>query len=256
LPNLNHFATLGFPFTRFADLAQTVVVIPDKPVAADIEAMLTLVARLGEATGHPATRVRIATPKDESQLAGADLLVIGAPPQQALLAKWSESLPATLSGATRSVGLSRRPLDALYDWLGFGPPEDTTIANQVTFEGSGPIAAVYGFESPLSSGRSVVAVTAVVPDQVLRVLDALESSTQRKAVRGSVAFILPGKVESVLVGRTYSNGFLPPWTGATYWMAAHPVLAAIFAAIVLLPLAAAAWLLRRRVALWRARRRA
>jgi hypothetical protein len=31
LPNLNHFATVGFPFTRFADLAQTVVVIPEKP---------------------------------------------------------------------------------------------------------------------------------------------------------------------------------------------------------------------------------
>jgi hypothetical protein len=152
------------------------------------------------------------------------------------------------------VGLSRRPLDAAYDWLGLGPPPDTTITSQVTFEGSGPIAAVYGFESPLSSGRSVVAVTAVVPDQLLRVVDALESSTQRKAIRGSAAFVLPGKVESVLVGRTYSHGFLPPWTGATYWIAAHPWLTAIFASMALAPIVALGWLLRRRLAARRDRR--
>lgn len=256
LPNLAHFAALGFPFTRYADLSQTVVVLPEKPVAADIEAMLGLVGRLGESAGHPATRLRLATPKDEAQLAGVDLLLVGAPPQQSLLAKWSESLPGTLSGSTRGVGISRRPLDALYDWMGLGPPVDTAVMSQVTFEGSGPIAAVYGFESPISSGRSVVAVTAVVPDQLLRVLDALESSTQRKAVRGSVAFVLPGKVESMLVGRTYSHGFLPPWTGASDWIAAHPWLSAIFAALFLVSLAVVAWLVRQRLAAWRDKSRA
>jgi hypothetical protein len=144
----------------------------------------------------------------------------------------------------------------LYDWLGFGPPPDTTITSQVTFEGTGPIAAVYGFESPLTSGRSVVAVTAVVPDQVLHVLDALENSTLRKAVRGSAAFVLPGKVESVLVGRTYSTGFLPPWTGASYWIVEHPWLAAIFAALALVPVIGLALLARRRMSSWRTRRRA
>src|SRR5688500_5567815 len=57
MPTLNHFATIGFPFTRYADLSQTVVVLPDKPVAADIEAMLGLMGRMGESTGYPATRV-------------------------------------------------------------------------------------------------------------------------------------------------------------------------------------------------------
>ena len=31
LPNLAFFANSGFPFTRFADLSQTAVVMPDRP---------------------------------------------------------------------------------------------------------------------------------------------------------------------------------------------------------------------------------
>ena len=256
LPNLNHFATVGFPFTRFADLAQTVVVLPEKPVAADVEAMLGLLGRMGEATGYPATRVRIAAPKDEAQLADADLLLIGASPQQSLLDKWAGSLPVALSGIARRVSQPASRAAAVYDWLGFGAPPDTSIASQVSFESGGPIAAVYGFESPVTSGRSVVAVTAVAPDQMLRVLDALDQPEMRKAIRGSAAFVLPDKVESVLVGRTYSTGFLPPWTGAGHWLSEHPVVLAVFAALALLLFAYIVRRLQGRVASWRSRRRA
>src|SRR5688572_12866724 len=160
--------------------------------------MLGLMGRMGESTGYPATRVRVAGPKDEAELGGADLLLIGATPQQALLGKWADRLPFELSGQGRRV-------------------------SQVSFEGTGPIASLLGFESPVDSGRSVVAMTAVAPDQMLRVLDALDNGDMRKAVRGSAAFVLPGKVESLAAGRTYSTGFLPPWTGAGHWLRAHPL---------------------------------
>jgi hypothetical protein len=241
LPNLNHFATVGFPFTRFADLAQTVVVLPDQPLAPDVEAMLGLMGRMGEATGYPATRVRIALAKEEAGLADADLLVIGASPQQSLLDKWAASLPVALTGVARRVSQPASPMAAVSDFLGFGAPPDTSIASQVSFEGGGPIAVVYGFESPITSGRSVVAVTAVAPDQMLRVLDALDNPETRKAVRGSAAFVLPGKVESVLVGKTYASGNLPPWTGAGYWASEHPAMATVLGVIAFLLLAWIAW---------------
>lgn len=229
MPNLDHFASVGFPFTRFADLSQTVVVLPEKPGGADIEAMLGLLGRLGEATGYPSTRVRIAAPRNEAALADADLLLIGASPQQVLLDKWSGALPASLSGPS---------------------------ASRASFEGAGPLAAVYGFESPVTSGRSVVAVTALTPDQMLRVLDALDNSEMRRAFGGSAAFVLPDKVESAQVGRTYSVGFLPPWTGAEYWLSEHPVVLGVLAAMTLLGVVYAAWGVNQKVAAWRARRRA
>jgi len=244
---------VGYPFTKFADLSQTVVVLPDRPVAADIEAMLGLMGRMGESTGYPATRVRLATSRDEAQLADADLLLVGATPQQALLVKWAGKLPVTLTGYAQRVSRPPTRLAPVYAWLGMGTQQDMPPANPVSFDGGGPIATVLGFESPVTSGRSVVAVTAVSPDQVLHVLDALEDATQRKAMRGNAAFVLPGKVESALVGKTYDVGFMPPWTGLTYWLLDNPVPLGALVLLGGLLFAGGAWFAHWRITTWRAR---
>ncbi|HUP96651.1 MAG TPA: cellulose biosynthesis cyclic di-GMP-binding regulatory protein BcsB [Usitatibacter sp.] len=171
LPNLAWFAEVGFPFTRFADLSQTVVVLPEKPAPGDIETMLALMGRMGEATGHPAARVRVAPP-DEPALADAELLVIGASARQPLAQRWL----------------------------------DGSMARKVRHNGAGPVASLHGVESPLASGRSVVAVTAIVPDQMLRAVDALDDARLRKDIGGGAAFILPGKVESFAPADTYTVG--------------------------------------------------
>ena len=253
MPNLNHFATAGYPFTKFADLSQTVVVLPERPVAADIEVMLALMGRMGESTGHPATRVRLATSRDEAQLADADLLLVGATPQQALMVKWAGMLPVTLTGYAQRVNRPPNRLAPVYAWLGMGTQQDTPPANPVSFDGGGPLATVLGFESPLTAGRSVVAVTAVAPDQVLHVLEALEDANQRKAMRGNVAFVLPGKVESALVGKTYDVGFMPPWTGLTYWLVDNPVPLGGLVLLAGLLLAGTAWFAHWRISTWRSR---
>ncbi|HEX5129890.1 MAG TPA: cellulose biosynthesis cyclic di-GMP-binding regulatory protein BcsB [Usitatibacter sp.] len=254
MPNLNHFATVGFPFTKFADLSQTVVVLPERPSAADIQAMLGLMGRMGEASGYPATRVRLATSRDAAQLADADLLVIGATPQQALLVDWANRLPVMLTGYAQRVARAQPTrLAAVRDWLGIGTRNDLPPPAPVSFDGGGPVAAVFGFESPVTPGRSVVAVTAVSSNQVLHVLDALEDANQRKAMRGNAAFILPGKVESALVGETYDVGFMPPWTGATYWLADNPVVLGTLVGLGMLLFAGLVWFAHWRITTWRAR---
>ena len=241
MPNLNHFATVGYPFTKFADLSQTVVVMPERPAAVDIEAMLGLMARMGEATGYPAVRVRVAAAGDAAQLADADLLLVGATPQQALLVKWANRLPVMLTGfAQRNAPQPPTRLAALRKVLGIGTERDLPPPPP-TFDGAGPIAAVFGFESPVTSGRSVVAVTAVAPRQVLHVLDALDDGEQRRAMRGNAALLLPGRVESLRVGKTYDVGFMPPWTGATYWLAENPVVLGALVALGMLLFAGGVW---------------
>jgi hypothetical protein len=255
MPNLAHFASIGFPFTRRADLSETVVVLPPKPSPADVETMLAMMARMGEATGTPATRVRVATSDDAAALEGADLLVIGAAPQQALVARWGERMPVTMSGAVRSVSHSAARLDGVFDWLGMAAPPDTTVATRVKFDGPGPSAAIYGFESPVTPGRSVVAVTALAPEQLVRVVDALDDGNMRRAVKGSAAFVLPGRVESVIVGPTYHSGSFPPWTGAGYWISLHPEFAGVGLTAILVALGYAAYVAKNRISAWRARRR-
>jgi len=213
MPNLAHFATVGYPFTRLADLSQTVVVLPERPAAGDIETMLALMGRMGEATGEASTRVRVASPRDEGALANADLLVIGAPPHQTLLDKWAGAFPASPRAG----------------------------ASPVTLRGMGPVAAVFGFESPLTPGRSVVFVTAVAADQTIRVVDALERRKMRRAFGGSAAFVFPDEVQSLPAGRTYRVGNVRPWVAAGQWLAAHPMAILPIVAAILAALGAAAW---------------
>jgi hypothetical protein len=166
--------------------------------------------------------------------------------------KWAAELPVALTGYAQRVSQPVRRMPAVQEWLGLGEPRDATIASQVSFEGAGPVAAVFGFESPITSGRSVVAVTAVAPDQVLRVLEALEDGDQRRAMRGNAAFVVGGKVQSALVGHTYAVGFLPPWTGAGYWLAERPVAAGALALLALGVLALLVLIARARLARRRA----
>jgi cellulose synthase (UDP-forming) len=71
LPNLLLFANAGFPFTRYADLGSTAVVLP--PVAdrgPEMSLYLDLMAYFGAQTGFPALRVRVAHSGEEASLAG------------------------------------------------------------------------------------------------------------------------------------------------------------------------------------------
>ncbi|MDD5759832.1 MAG: cellulose biosynthesis cyclic di-GMP-binding regulatory protein BcsB [Desulfobulbaceae bacterium] len=241
MPNLSYFVSSGFPFTKFADLSQTVVVIPETPTTYDIQAMLTLLGRMGAATGYPATRFRISGPTDQERLKDADLLVIGALPSQGLLENWSSHLPAIISGSIRQIDQPSRGVNFLFDWLGFDTRPNPAVLSQEKFDNKGPLAALMGFESPLSSGRSVVALTATSPEKLLQGLAALDDSGLARNMHGSVVFIHPQKVEGVLVGKTYFTGHLPFWTRVWYWLSTHPFLLAMMAIVAVLTFAFALW---------------
>ena len=76
MPNLELFANAGFPFTRMADLADTTVVLPTTPTAAEIALFLHLMGHFGAQTGYPVLRVTVAGP-DTVVRAARDYLILG-----------------------------------------------------------------------------------------------------------------------------------------------------------------------------------
>ncbi len=239
MPNLNYFATAGFPFTKYADLSQTVVVLPERPTTYDIETMLTLLGRMGESTGYPATQFGIAHASEGDRLKDADLLVIGASLKQGLLPQWADKLPVTLRDGMLRNSQPKRSVSFLFDWLNFETRPDPSVLSQQQLDQNGSLAALLGFESPLSSKRSVVAVVSTRPESLTQSLDALESSNSD--IHGSAVFVHPNKVEGFLVGQTYTIGELPFLTSIWYPFANHPVLLAILAALAVLVFAFALW---------------
>ena len=67
MPNLELFANAGFPFTRFADLSQTDIVMPPTASSGEIGLYLMLVSYFGEQTGYPALRLHIGAPARHGQ---------------------------------------------------------------------------------------------------------------------------------------------------------------------------------------------
>lgn len=250
MPNLNAFASVGFPFTKYADLSQTVIVMPEHPTRHEIEAAITLLGHFGRATGLPGSRVRIVGPSEESLLADADLLVIGSALEQGVLKNWGPHLPATVSGAVRHVSQPTRAKSFLYDWLGFGAgfmaDADASIISQEKFSAEGPLALILGFQSPLTPGRSVVALTATAPDQLWQGVTVLGNPDLARQIHGGVSFIRGQRVESLRVGDTYFVGELPWWI--TVWMpfSTHPVLLALLTIAAALLIAMAVWRIRLR----------
>ena len=91
------------------------------------------------------------------------------------------------------------------------------------FLGSGPLAAIIGFESPLSPSRSVVALTANTPTALTSALDALSDGGKVQYIRGDIALMRGGNVESYRVNDVYYVGELPWWRWIWFHLHHHPL---------------------------------
>jgi hypothetical protein len=241
MPHLGAFATAGFPFTKYADLSQTAVVMPEPFGEKDVEAMLTLMGRMGESTGYPATGVQVTGPRDWERLRNLDLLLIGSAPEQGLLTRWAGQLPANIAGQRRTISQPTRSAGTLYDWFGFGSDPVPDVASVQNMTGNGPLAVLLGFESPLTRQRSVVALTAVRSADLELALEALDKPDQVRSMHGSAVFFREGQTSSVLAGAVYKVGSIPFWTMIWFPLSGHPVLMAVLAMLAIIVFGFALW---------------
>ncbi|KWH36069.1 cellulose biosynthesis cyclic di-GMP-binding regulatory protein BcsB [Burkholderia stagnalis] len=248
LPNLAYFANSGFPFTRFADLSQTAVVVAGRPSPQELEAYLTMLGHMGQWTGFPALRVQVVRPGEVAALAGnKDLLVIDGAPSLPLLGHWRDALPLSF-GEQGGAGGTRVAFTVKERWRnGIGMAEGSARIEQ-----TGSLAALLGFELPGSRGRSVVALTATDPARLGSVLDVFENAGLVSQLQGDLALVRPGSVDSMRVGDPYVVGFVP-WYARLWTVAArHPVVLGAVGVVAGLLLALGAFSVLQRIA---ARRR-
>ncbi|KVF76467.1 cellulose synthase [Burkholderia sp. FL-7-2-10-S1-D7] len=248
LPNLAFFANSGFPFTRFADLSQTAVVMPDRPSPQELEAYLTMLGHMGQWTGFPALRVQVARPGDVAALAGRkDLLVIDGSPASPLLSHWRAALPLSIDQQA-GTGATRVAFSVKERWRnGIGMADGGAHIEQ-----TGSLAALAGFELPGSHGRSVVALTATDQTRLADLLDVFEKPGLVSQLQGDLALVRPGQVDSLRVGEPYVVGFVPWYARVWTHAAQHPVVLGVVGVVAGLLLALGVFSVLQRIA---ARRR-
>ena len=247
MPNLAAFGNAGFPFTRLADLAESTIVLPDNPTEVDFGNVLTLLGKLGAATGYPALRVALATPGEaRQQHAERDLIVLGSPTTQPLLREWSAQLPVNDSANGRRFRLSDWLLDKLPGFLSFDARRtDLPTTAEVSVHPQADDVLIMGLQSPLSRGRSAVVLQADDPSNLARLFEAWADPVRLAKFQGSVVLLQQDKVTSLAGNQSYYIGHLPLPTWLRWYFSNHPVWLAIGVVVLCLLLALAARVLLR-----------
>lgn len=225
LPNLALFANSGFPFTKYADLAETSVVLPDVPRAEEIALMLTTLGRLGAHTGAPGLRLTLLPMSRLREAARQDLLIIasGSSERAPLLQTWGQDLPALLAQDARSFAPLTQLQEALYDWFGWQDDPPRRLAGRAILASKGALASIAGLESPLAAGRSVVILNATEPQALDLIGAALNDNTRINAIRGDLVLLRGEQLESFRVQDPYYVGELPWWYWLWFHLHRHPL---------------------------------
>ncbi|WP_454846001.1 MULTISPECIES: cellulose biosynthesis cyclic di-GMP-binding regulatory protein BcsB [Pseudomonas] len=249
MPDLKAFARSGFPFSRMADLSETLVMVPTQGSAVQISTLLETLATISARSGAPALGLQLSADWGVAARTDADLLVLG-------------GLGAGI-GDSANTNLM---LDHLHDWrlepssqvlngssARAGQLNDIRdqAAHRVEVSTEAPIAAFVGLKSPFHEQRSIVALLANDDADYQLLRDTLADGGKMDAVAGSVALLRSSGVESSKVGEQYFVGHLPWWLLLWFQLSGHPVLLAMTVVLIVLLIAFVLW----RSLSWVARRR-
>ena len=251
LPDLTLFANGGFPFTKYADLSQTAVVLPERLDAEEVEAFLTIMGRIGESTGYPASRFQLGRASDAGSFSDRDLIVIGASGNQPLLDSWAEYMPMSLANGETKLKVIG-PIERLRaKWQGRDLEGATEHAGHVILEAGRSLGAIMSFESPLSSKRTVVVITAGDSKRLTAVANLFTEPGKSQFVRGDLVLFNGNQVNNYLMGGQYRVGSLPLLMKLRWWLSRQPVIMLILSLIAALLLATVLYRVLRRMALLR-----
>lgn len=235
MPDLHAFAGASFPFSRLADLSQTLVLVSPHAQPAQISALLNVLGNIGAQTGYPALAVTLSDDWAQAKQHDADILMIGALPAELRDEKKANLLlEATRSWITqpqRQVPLPIGPVRA----------EDARADSRTAIGSDGAMAAIVGMQSPFDKQRSIVALLADSPRGYALLNGAMLDSGKRNAVFGSVAVIRESGVKSLRVGDVYYVGHLPWWEWIWHALATHPVWLALIAVVVVVGFGLLLW---------------
>jgi hypothetical protein len=222
LPNLAYFSSLGFPFTRMADLSETAVVLPERPNADELALYLALMGRMGEATAYPALRHAVISAADVDKMSARDLIVIGSASSQSLMNKWANHLPMVQVNGERQV---REPDDKwlpAYRWEQKDVVSAALPRGSLVLTGGGNLAAAMAFESPLQAKRSVVFLFADKAADLRKISDALIDPERATSIQGDFAVIDDKLIDHAKVGSTYYLGALPNLSKLSWFLSDQP----------------------------------
>ncbi|NEG59438.1 cellulose biosynthesis cyclic di-GMP-binding regulatory protein BcsB [Pantoea agglomerans] len=240
MPSLRAWANAGFPFSRYADLAQTLVLMPPKPDAEQVSTLLNTLGNMGAQTGYPALRVQLTDDWATAKQQDVDLLMIGVIPKDL---QDDQRIPALVDATASWL---KEPVRRITPEVNPQSQREQAAESTTTISSRGPLATVIGFQSPFYDQRSVVALLADGTPRSWQLLnEAMGDSGKRGTMSGSTVVIRESGVNSLRVGESYYVGHLPWWERLWSLLSVHPFWLALCALFVVVLFALMTWRLMR-----------
>lgn len=218
MPNLAFLTQAGFPFTKFADLSETAVVLSPDFRAEDVEALLQMMGLMGARTGYPATHVEILFPGDLSAATDRDLLLLGTYNDQPLFREWADASPLKFNGQLASLKLQRAPEFGIGRFIEGMRTRGSGASGSVNLPMRSLSSILTSYESPLTQGRTVVAMMGSDSDSLVELAKFIRSPETASVVQGDLVTIAGGEASSFIVADEYYVGSLPPYTYIRWWV--------------------------------------
>ena len=232
LPDLNVFANSGFPFTKYADLQQTLVLIDEVPSPKALSVLFNLTGHFGAITGYPAHRISVAHLNEDANLDDKDILVIAKP--NSIANNLDEDAQTNILLDNNQRAIKQAIYNGAYD-------EQTTDKVEVSIKSSGDMAVITGFQSPFDSERSIVSLSATSQKAFTLLDDALMSSEALAQIKGSAAVINSQGIKTIKTDEQYFVGHIPVHTLIWFHLSDHPFVLALLSILTLLLISFIIW---------------
>ena len=227
MPNLALFANAGYPFTRYADLAETAIVLPDTTQAATLEQLFFLLGRMGRHTGAVAMSYQLLNTEQAKQAGDVDLLILTGMAANELLASWDKDPGLVVNGGNLQFR-EQAPAPRLQPASMSGERKAGRDV-QVDLHSTGSLGAFVSFESPLSGDRTVVALAGTDDEAGRALVTALEDDGRVPLIRGDLAVVRNNTVESYQGQSIYYVGSLSLWKRLWFHLSQHVILLTVVA---------------------------
>lgn len=219
LPNLSYFVSSGFPFTRMADLSDSLVMLPEKPATEEIATFLAVMARMGQSTGLPAYKVDVRLGITGGvHDTGKDVLLFGYPDQ----------LEPALAGSVFHVADHKISLDEgnlVSNWRAIIAGDWSRELKQAKrqLDALDNFAGILSFLSPHHSDNVVVVMTASQSESWASLVTDLASSQVAKEAIGDLLVFNNQYLRAFHVGTTKGSGNMS-WDKSIRWYFGNHVL--------------------------------
>ncbi|WP_128176794.1 cellulose biosynthesis cyclic di-GMP-binding regulatory protein BcsB [[Pantoea] beijingensis] len=247
LPNLSYFVGASFPFSRMADYAQTVMLLPEKPTDAEVSALLDMAGRSGNATGVTLNhnRVMFGIPTGGAALTrlhNSDVLAVSTMGQAAFNQSMLAHSPYDISNQTLGVK-APDTLEKVRSWLTGDWYRQQLDADRY-FSSNASWRGFVSYRSPWNPDRLVVMSIASNDQQLLRLHSDLGSARINAGIRGDTAIITDENgIRSFRVGPQFPSGQMPWYMMVVWYANQHAVLMALLALVLAVIVGTGAYLM-------------